>query len=94
MPNKNGTGPSGEGSRSGRGMGNCAGEGGTGTGPGTGRGNGGTGRGPGRGNGRRGRGRAMNNTADSNQDNSWLQTQLNNLQNAIQRLTDRLDNSK
>jgi hypothetical protein len=83
MPKRDGTGPSGGGSRTGRGMGNCADQGGTGTGRGL-------GRGLRRGNG----GRGYNSGANSSQGNSWLQTQLENLQNAIQRLTDRLDNSK
>lgn len=83
MPNKNGTGPNGEGSRTGRGMGNCAGQDGTGRG---------SGRGLGRGHG--GRGRGLDANTNGTQENSWIQTQLDNLQAAIQRLTDRLDNSK
>ncbi len=79
MPNRNGTGPDGEGSRTGRGMGNCAGQDGTG-------------RGLGRGLGGRGRGLSAN--TNGTQGNSWIQTQLDNLQAAIQRLTDQLDNTK
>ncbi len=80
MPLKDGTGPNGQGSRTGRGAGNCAGQGGAGRGLGQGRGFG----------NRRGRGTGSNNT----QDNSWLQNQLNNLQAAIQKLTERLDGTK
>jgi hypothetical protein len=61
-------------------MGNCNGQGGTGRGLGRGRG---AGRGFGRGLG-----------VNANQENSWLETQLNNLQAAIQKLTERLDKDK
>lgn len=78
MPFQDGTGPQGQGPRTGRGMGNCAGQGGTGRGRGLGRGRG------------RGFGRGLGgvNTA---QGDSWLETQLTNLQTAIEKLTQRLD---
>jgi hypothetical protein len=82
MPNKDGTGPNGQGARSGRGMGNCAGQGGTGAGRGGGRGGRGMGRGQGRGMGY------------ANQDNSWLESQLSNLQAAIEKLTEQLSKDK
>ncbi len=81
MPFNNGTGPNGQGPRTGRGMGNCNGQGsGRGFGQGQGRGFG----------NRRGGGAGPNNTQNS----SWIGTQLNNLQAAIQKLTERLDNNK
>jgi len=83
MPNKDGTGPNGQGARSGRGMGNCAGQGGAGAGRGLGRG-GGRGRGLGLG---RGMGYA-------NQGNTWLGTQLGNLQAAIEKLAEQLSKDK
>ena len=49
MPNRNGTGPAGQGPRTGRGAGNCTGQGGTGRFGGRGLGRGGRGRGFGRG---------------------------------------------
>jgi hypothetical protein len=76
MPHRNGTGPNGQGARSGRGMGNCAGQGGTEAVRGLGRG-GGRGR-------RQGRGRGWD---YANQGNSWIE----NLQAAIEKLTERLD---
>ena len=78
MPSNDGTGPNGQGSRTGRGMGNCAGQGSAGRGRGLGRG--------------RGRGAGVN--ATPTQDNSWIQNQLNDLQAAIQKLTERLDGTK
>jgi hypothetical protein len=78
MPYRDGTGPTGQGSRTGRGMGNCAGQGSQGRPFGR-------GRGPGRGTGI---------GANTPQGNSWIQTQLNDLQAAIQRLTERLDSGK
>lgn len=76
MPFQDGTGPQGQGPRTGRGRGNCAGQGGTGRGRGLGRGRG------------FGRGLGGVNTA---QGNSWLETQLTNLQVAIEKLAERLD---
>jgi hypothetical protein len=81
MPNKDGSGPNGQGARTGRGMGNCSGQGGTGVGRGAGRG---LRRGAGRGGGR---GLGIN----ANRGNSWIGTQLDNLQAAIERLAERLD---
>jgi len=86
MPNQDSTGPNGQGPRTGRGMGNCNGQGGTGIGRGAGRGLGrGGGRGLGRGLGR-GRGLGIN----ASQENSWIGTQLSNLQAAIEKLTEKL----
>jgi hypothetical protein len=82
MPNQDNTGPNGQGPRTGHGAGNCSGQGGTGIGRGAGRG----GRGQGRGMGGRGRGLGIN----ANQGNSWLGTQLSNLQAAIEKLTEKL----
>lgn len=80
MPNRNGTGPTGSGPRTGRGAGNCAGEGGTGRfgGRGLGFGRGGRGRGRGFGRGFGGLGY----TPD--QERSWLEA-------ALQNITERLD---
>lgn len=83
MPFQDGTGPQGQGPRTGRGQGNCAGQGGTGRGRGLGRGRG-AGRGFGRGLG------GVNTT----QGDSWLETQLTNLQAAIEKLAERLDQKK
>lgn len=77
MPFNDGTGPNGQGSRTGRGMGNCAGQGRSGRPFGSGRGHGGG----------RGQGVGFN----RGQGNSWLQTQLDELQTAIQKLADRMD---
>ncbi len=79
MPTKDGTGPNGQGSRTGRGMGNCAGQGGNSRPFGRGRGLG---------------NRAVGSGPNTSQGNSWIQTQLNDLQAAIQRLTERLDAGK
>jgi len=81
MPLKDGTGPNGQGSRTGRGAGNCAGQGGADRGHGQGRGFG------------NGRGRGAGSNSNT-QDNSWIQNQLNGLQAAIQKLTERLDKDK
>ena len=78
MPNRNGTGPAGQGSRSGRGTGNCTGQGGAGRFGGRGRG--------------RGLGRSFGYTQD--QDNSWLENQIKSLQSALQSITERLDAMK
>ena len=83
MPNQDNTGPNGQGARTGRGMGNCNGQGGAGRH--FGRGNGG------------GRGRRMGERGlgvNTNQGNSWLQTQLSDLQAAIEKLTKRLNQDK
>jgi hypothetical protein len=90
MPQQDGTGPSGQGARTGRGAGNCNGQGGTGVGRGAGRGLGRGGRGQGRGMGGHGRGLGIN----ANQENSWLQTQLSDLQAAIEKLTEQLSKNK
>jgi len=74
MPFGDGTGPNGQGPRTGRGMGNCNGQSAA----------------RGRGFGGRGRGWGYNN-APASQDTSWLQTQISELQAAIQKLTERLD---
>jgi hypothetical protein len=79
MPNRNGTGPDGQGPRTGRGTGNCAGQGGT-TRFG--------GRGLGRGRRGRGLGRGLGYAVD--QDRSWLE----NLQSALQSISERLDAMK
>ncbi len=81
MPFQDGTGPNGQGPRTGRGMGNCAGQGGTGSGRGRGRG---VGRGVGRGLG----------GVNTAQDASWLQTQLHDLQTAIEKLTEKIGQNK
>jgi hypothetical protein len=79
MPFRDGTGPSGQGSRTGRGAGNCAGQGGTGRFSGR----GGRGRGFGRGFGVLG--------AAPDQERSWLESQVKSLQVALQNITERLD---
>jgi hypothetical protein len=78
MPFGDGTGPNGQGSRTGRGMGNCAGQGGAGRVRGIGR----------------GRGLGLGINATPAQGNSWIQNQLNDLQAAIQQLTDQVDGMK
>ena len=83
MPNQDNTGPNGQGARTGRGAGNCNGQGGTGIGRGAGRG---LGRRGGRGTSAGGRGLGVN----ANQENSWLRTQLSNLQAAIEKLTEKI----
>lgn len=77
MPAKDGTGPDGQGARTWRSEGNYSGQGGVGNGRGAGRGGG---RGMG------GRGTGIN----ASQDNSWLQTQIRDLQAAVEKLTERL----
>ncbi|MBT7074756.1 MAG: DUF5320 domain-containing protein [Anaerolineae bacterium] len=81
MPFEDGTGPTGKGSRTGRGAGNCTGEGRTGRFGGRGRGRGG-----------RGLGRGLGYASD--QDNSWLGGQVKSLQAALQSITERLDAMK
>ena len=81
MPNRNGTGPAGQGPRSGRGAGNCNGQGGTGRFGGRGLGRGG-----------RGFGRGFGYAPD--QDHSWLADQVKSLQSALQNITERLDAMK
>lgn len=76
MPYGDKTGPDGQGARTGRGLGNCNGQGGAGRG---------VGRGGGRGMGR-GRGLGIN----TNQGNSWLESQLSALQAAIEKLTEKI----
>ena len=76
MPFGDGTGPNGQGSRTGRGAGNCAGQGGTGRFGG---------RGPGLGRGGRGRGRGFGGQGVTpDQERSWLEA-------ALQSITERLD---
>ena len=79
MPNRDGTGPSGGGPRSGRGAGNCTGQGGAGRFGGRGLGRGGRGRGFGHGLG-----------FTPNQVRSWIE----NLQSTLQSITERLDAMK
>ncbi|MBT3315591.1 MAG: DUF5320 domain-containing protein [Anaerolineae bacterium] len=81
MPYKNGMGPAGKGSRTGRGAGNCTGQGGTG-------------RFGGRGRGRGGRGMGRDGGYTSDQHNSWLEDQVKSLQAALQSITERLDAMK
>jgi len=83
MPTRDGSGPSGQGPRSGRGAGNCAGQGGSGRFGG---------RGLGR--GRRGRGLGRGLEYASDQNNSWLEDQVKSLQSALQSITERLDAMK
>lgn len=80
MPYRDGTGPSGQGSRSGRGAGNCTGAGGAG-------------RFGGRGSGRRGAGRGFDRGLgiSPEQERSWLENQIQALQSALQSMPDRLD---
>ena len=76
MPFRDGTGPAGQGSRTGRGAGNCARTGGTGRFGG---------RGLGLGRGRRGRGRGISGLGlYPDQERSWLEA-------ALQSITERLD---
>lgn len=78
MPFRDGTGPTGNGSRTGRGAGNCAGQGGTGR-------FGGRGLGLDRGGRGRGFGRGFDNLGYSpDQERSWLEA-------ALQSITERLD---
>lgn len=80
MPLRDGTGPAGKGSRTGRDAGNCAGQGGAGRFGGRGLGTGRDGRGFGRGIG-----------FVQQQDTSWLEQQIQSLQSAIQSITEILD---
>ena len=80
MPFRDGTGPSGQGPRTGHGAGNCAGRGGVGRFGGRGFGRGGRGRGFGRGLG-----------IVPEQERSWLENQAQALQAALQSITERLD---
>lgn len=80
MPLRDGTGPTRQGARSGRGAGNCAGQGGAGRFGSRGFGRGGRGRGFGRGFG-----------ANPDQERSWLENQAQALQAALQSITERLD---
>jgi hypothetical protein len=80
MPFRDGTGPSGQGPRTGLGAGNCAGQGGAGRFVGRGFGRGGRGRGFGRGFG-----------IIPEQERSWLENQAQALQAALQSITERLD---
>ena len=84
MPFRDGTGPTGQGSRTGRGAGNCAGQGGVGRFGGRGLGFGRRGRG-------RGFGLGRSLVLTSNQDRSWLERQANFLQAALESITERLN---
>ncbi|MGD8402988.1 MAG: DUF5320 domain-containing protein [Anaerolineales bacterium] len=78
MPYRDGTGPTGQGSRTGRGAGNCTGQGGR-------RGFGRSGRGL-------GTGRGFNRAAySSDMERTWLEDQVKSLQSALQSITERLD---
>ena len=91
MPNLDNTGPNGNDAQTGRGAGNGRRLGGAGNGRRM--GGAGYGSGTGRGMGGRGQGREMGVNASSTQENSWLQTQFNNLHAAIEKLTERLNTS-
>ncbi len=80
MPNRDGTGPTRQGPRTGRGAGNCAGGSGAGRFGGRGLGSGRGGRGFDRGLG-----------FAPGQERSWLENQMQALQSALQSLTERLD---
>ena len=78
MPYRDGTGPTGQGSRTGRGAGNCAGQGGR--------------RSFGRGGRGLGFGRGFNRAGYSpDTERSWLEDQVKSLQAALQSITERLD---
>jgi hypothetical protein len=79
MPQQDGTGPNGQGSRTGHGMGNCNGQRSSEI-------ERGVRRGLGRGGGR-GRGLGIN---ANQRENSWLQKQLSDLQSAIEKLTEKI----
>ena len=81
MPSRDGSGPAGQGTRTGRGTGNCAGQGGSGRFGGRGRGRGG-----------RGLGRDIGFASDP--DKSWLEDQVKSLQSALKKVTERLDAMK
>ena len=91
MPNRDGTGPSGQGSLTGRGAGNCTKQ----TGDGRLRGRGIGRRGTGRGIGRSGAGRGLGNGTGIAPvpRQSWFEDQISALQSAIQNLSERLDSS-
>ena len=79
MPLRDGTGPTGQGSRTGRGAGDCAGQGGTGR-------FGGRGLGRGRG----GRGRGFGNRGYSlDQERSWLESALQSITERLDALKDK-----
>lgn len=82
MPYRDRAGPTGQGPRTGRGAGNCNGQGSAGRfgGRGLGLGRGGRGRGFGRGLG-----------FAPEQEQSWLENQVQALQSALQSITERLD---
>jgi len=83
MPYRDGTGPSGQGSRTGRGAGNCVGDGSVSRIGGRGLGRRGAGRGLGRGFG-----------VAPEQDSSWVENQIQSLKSALQSISDRLDAMK
>jgi hypothetical protein len=78
MPFRDGTGPSGQGSRTGRGAGNCAGQGGAGR-------FGGRGLGLGRG----GRGRGFGLGVAPDQERSWLEAALQSITERLDALKDK-----
>ena len=83
MPFRDGTGPSSQGSRTGRGLGNCVGQDGVG-------------RSGGRGLGRRGGGRGLGGGLGVApvEDGSWVENQIQALKSALQSISDRLDAMK
>ncbi|MFH2040719.1 MAG: DUF5320 domain-containing protein [Chloroflexota bacterium] len=83
MPYRDGTGPLGQGSRTGRGFGNCVGQDGVGRLSGLGLGRRGAGRGLGRGFG-----------VAPVQDSSWVEDQIQSIKSALQSISDRLDAMK
>lgn len=84
MPYRDGTGPLGRGSRTGRGAGNCAESGD------------GISRMGGRGLGRRGTGRGLGVGfgVTPQQDSSWVEDQIQSLKSALQNISERLDAMK
>lgn len=82
MPYKDGTGPSGQGPRTGRGAGNCAGTGSTGR-------FGGRGLGLGRGGRGRGRGLGLGFGYNPEQDRSWLEAALQSITERLNALKDK-----
>ena len=91
MPNRDGKGPSGQGSLTGRGEGNCTRQTGDGRLRGRGMGRKGTGRGIGRSGVSRGLGNGPDISPAPRQ--SWFENQISALQSAIQNLSERLDSS-
>ncbi len=83
MPYRDGTGPLGQGSRTGHGAGNCAGAGGVG-------------RIGGRGFNRRGTGRGFSRGLEMapEQDRSWVENQIQSLRSALKSISDQLDELK